>query len=84
MRLITELRRNITKPSPAPGWIWCKQAVASANHLATFDAFIAANADLTDENALHAYYSPERLASVVARQEWAPPDLRSLPSKSTM
>jgi hypothetical protein len=49
-----------------------------------FDAFLAANADLADPHALDAYYSPELLASVAARQEWVPPDLRSLPSKPAM
>jgi hypothetical protein len=61
-----------------------QHAVASAKHLATFDAFLAANAALDDPNALAAYYSPELLASPAARQEWLPPDLRSLPSKPAM
>jgi hypothetical protein len=61
-----------------------QHALASANHRASFDAFLAANADLADANALNAYYSPELLASPAARQEWVPPDLRSLPSKSAM
>jgi N-formylglutamate deformylase len=61
-----------------------QHAVASANHRATFDAFIAANADLSDPHALAFYYSAELLASPAARREWVTPDLRSLPSKPAM
>ena len=61
-----------------------QHAVARAIDPPGFDAFLAANADLADPQALHAYYSPERLTSPAARQEWVPPDLRSLPSKPAM
>lgn len=61
-----------------------QQAAAGANQPASFDAFIAANTDLADPHALNAYYSPERLASPAARQEWVAPDRRSLPSKPAM
>ena len=61
-----------------------QDAAARAHHLATFDAFISANADLADPHALAAYYSPERLGSAAARREWVAPDLRSLPSKPAM
>jgi hypothetical protein len=61
-----------------------QHAMGRMTQSAAFDAFIAANADLADPLALNAYYSPELLASVAARREWVPPDLRSLPSKPAM
>ncbi|MBI2680226.1 MAG: hypothetical protein HYX25_04370 [Candidatus Solibacter usitatus] len=61
-----------------------QHALTNANPPANFDAFLATNATLADPHALNAYYSPELLASPAARQEWVPPDLRSLPSKPAM
>jgi hypothetical protein len=61
-----------------------QHAVARAQNALNFDELVTANPDLADPKALAAYYSPERLASPAARQEWVAPDLRSLPSKPAM
>lgn len=53
--------------------------VAAAAPASTFEGFAAANPDLFDKDALHRYYSRERLAADEARIGWTPPDLRPLP-----
>jgi hypothetical protein len=44
-----------------------------------FETFSAAHAELLDSHALDKFYSPELLATSLARAEFVPPDLSPLP-----
>jgi hypothetical protein len=51
----------------------------ATHHDASFDEFLNANEPLLNKELLYRFWSPELLASEVAKREWVPPDRQALP-----
>ena len=89
--VMTEAIRRVAARHGAPdryhdtitrSWLRLVAVHRARSDAGSFDAFIAqdANRGLLDRHLLAGHYSSAVLFSDAARREWAPPDLRPLPT----
>ena len=62
--------------------LWARLVAAhvASSPVGSFAEFLSHNSELTDKSLPLRYYSPERLFSPGARQQWREPDRTSLPN----